>query len=400
MPSASSSPSGSQSTPIPGQSRYQLAIDCRGNTWSDACNRKPRSATQRNVTCVSGAGQRRIKSGSSIGSDVIRLQNRHIGGREDMAPTKMRGLGDRISKVLVNASNTKSTSERIMPHGINQRSVEKRTSEIRKRRKDVNKMSKLEKRGQDTRKVTPGGTEGKTEFEGQSSPDYNASDMKPSENTEFGTESQSHIPTSVQQDTVDRLMSPSPNCPDHSASPVLDSDEYGSPMSFIKAQDLNASSMRAESSASRFSTRSSVTIPINTSTPISAWSDYTVPGEEELRQKLLKGKFGAEFENYYPHVSRKKLLAVPVPSDDEDYDTDLDEGSDLVSVERARQRREDSPFPDYKQMCRSLQAVPNSYFIRHALEDDFAMRFRYPGVKDTKALSKEIKGGKVLNICQ
>lgn len=243
-----------------------------------------------------------------------------------MAPTKMRGLGDRISKVLVNASNTKSTSERSMPHGINQRSVEKRTSEIRKRRKDVNKMSKLEKRGQDTRKVTTGGTEGKTESDGQSSPDCNASDMKPSENAGFGTESPSHIPTSVQQDSVDRLMSPSPNCPDHSASPVLDSGEHGTPMSFIKDQDLNASSMRAESSSSRFSTRSSVTIPINTSTPISAWSDYTVPGEEELRQKLLKGKFGAEFENYYPHVSRKKLLALPVPSDDEDYDTDLDEG--------------------------------------------------------------------------
>ncbi|XP_046567151.1 uncharacterized protein LOC124275601 [Haliotis rubra] len=389
MPSANCSPSGSQSMGILGQSRYQLAIDGRGNAWCDTKKQKPKSATQQNNTRVSGLSQRRIKSGSSKGTNGTEVQNGHSGGVKDKTSTQMRGFSDRISNILLNASNTRSTSVDNMPEGRSKRSVEKRTTELLKRRKNVNTMSKFQNRGAYTGKVQPIGTKSNSESNGLSETDYK--DKKPSQNAGQGTESPKHTPTSVQPDTIDRLRSPSSHCPDRLASPILESGEGGSPVSFIRDLDLKSSSMRAESSASRYSTRSSVTIPINTSTPISAWSDYTVPDEEEMRQKLLKGKFGAEFENYYPHVSRKKLLAVPIPSDDEDYDTDLDEGADLVSVERARQRREDSPFPDYKHMCRTLHKVPNSYFIRHALEDDFAMRFRYLGVKDTKALSKEIK---------
>ena len=50
-------------------------------------------------------------------------------------------------------------------------------------------------------------------------------------------------------------------------------------------------------------------------------------------------------------------------------------------------------FFDYKRLCRKLKVVPNNFFMRHAMDDQFTMKHRYPGYSDVRALMHDIQVG-------
>lgn len=68
----------------------------------------------------------------------------------------------------------------------------------------------------------------------------------------------------------------------------------------------------------------------------------------------------------------------------------LHPGLELMCDERMRACKEDGEYPEYKRRCRKFRAVPNSYFLRHIMDEDMNIRFRYLGYGDSCALAQEI----------
>lgn len=66
-------------------------------------------------------------------------------------------------------------------------------------------------------------------------------------------------------------------------------------------------------------------------------------------------------------------------------------GLDLILDEKTKQLKRDGVFSEYKQRCRDLKIVPNTFLIRNAMEDDFKMRYRYMNLSDCLAMAKEIE---------
>ncbi|KAK3800976.1 hypothetical protein RRG08_001224 [Elysia crispata] len=78
---------------------------------------------------------------------------------------------------------------------------------------------------------------------------------------------------------------------------------------------------------------------------------------------------------------------------DDGYDTDLDPdlGLELLADERAKRCREDGAFAEYKQLRRRRKVVPNSFFMRHSLDEHLKIRHRYFSYGDSAVLSHEIQ---------
>ncbi|KAK7483530.1 hypothetical protein BaRGS_00025204, partial [Batillaria attramentaria] len=114
-----------------------------------------------------------------------------------------------------------------------------------------------------------------------------------------------------------------------------------------------------------------------------------MPDYEEKKQRLLKGKFRKQLMDYFPDLSTKRTVISDV-SDDEAYDTDLDKdiGLELMCDERMRACKEDGDYPEYKRLCRKYGAVPNQYFLRHIMDENLHLRFRYLSYGDSHALNQ------------
>ena len=85
------------------------------------------------------------------------------------------------------------------------------------------------------------------------------------------------------------------------------------------AESFGSSEVQSEPSVSSYGSRQSLQDESSEST-------ISEPSSIDLkRERLKKGKFGPYFQNYFPGVSRKKPEVVRDISDDEDYDTDLEE---------------------------------------------------------------------------
>ncbi|XP_041350622.1 leucine-rich repeat-containing protein 74A-like isoform X1 [Gigantopelta aegis] len=160
----------------------------------------------------------------------------------------------------------------------------------------------------------------------------------------------------------------------------------------------SANSAKPADSSASFDVRSTPSIcslgsrqSLHAESSVSATTD---PSSIDVkREKLKSGKFGPYFQNYFPGVSRKKPVEVRELSDDEDYDTDLEEDLDkhLLSQENVICSEDHGLFYDYKKLCRKLKVVPNTFFIRHAMEDRFTMKHRYPAYNDVRALMHDIQ---------
>ncbi|XP_033735670.1 leucine-rich repeat-containing protein 74A-like isoform X2 [Pecten maximus] len=129
-----------------------------------------------------------------------------------------------------------------------------------------------------------------------------------------------------------------------------------------------------------------------------AWMNGNVLDDgvyEEKRERLLRtSKLKKDLEVYFNVETPSRLAKRTwVESDDEEYDTDLDTdlGKELVIDERTKQIKEDGEFPEYKNLCRKYKTVPNSYFIRHSVEDELTMRYRYLSPKDCRAIGWEME---------
>ncbi|KAJ8308529.1 hypothetical protein KUTeg_013403 [Tegillarca granosa] len=114
------------------------------------------------------------------------------------------------------------------------------------------------------------------------------------------------------------------------------------------------------------------------------------------KQRLLKNsKLKKDLERYFDIETPSRLAERNKPlSDDDEYDTDLDTnlvGLELIVDEKTRQMKDDGLFPEYKQHCREMDVIPNSYFIRHSVDDDFTMRYRYLNSGDCACMGIEMK---------
>ncbi|ESO93568.1 hypothetical protein LOTGIDRAFT_232622 [Lottia gigantea] len=111
---------------------------------------------------------------------------------------------------------------------------------------------------------------------------------------------------------------------------------------------------------------------------------------QQRRNRMKDGKFGKLFQNYFP----EKVDAPPEisePSDDEPYETDLEEdlGTNLIKQEKGLHRHEHEY--KYGQFCEQLKVVPNNYFLRHGKTEELNMKFRYLNYGDATAMTKLIK---------
>ena len=68
-------------------------------------------------------------------------------------------------------------------------------------------------------------------------------------------------------------------------------------------------------------------------------------------------------------------------------------GLELIADEKSREVKEDGEYPEYKHNCRRFKSTPNSYFMRHSLEDDLRMRYRYLNKGDSVSISTQMKVG-------
>ena len=59
--------------------------------------------------------------------------------------------------------------------------------------------------------------------------------------------------------------------------------------------------------------------------------------------------------------------------------------------EKTKQVKEDGQFPEYKQKCRKHNVIPNHYFMRHSVDEDILMRYRYFSPGDCHAMGSEMK---------
>ncbi|XP_053408279.1 leucine-rich repeat-containing protein 74A-like [Mercenaria mercenaria] len=125
-----------------------------------------------------------------------------------------------------------------------------------------------------------------------------------------------------------------------------------------------------------------------------AWCPPLVSSERynESKDKLLSGgKFKQQIRKYFNEET--PWWEEISESDDDGYDTDLDKqiGFDLIADERSREVLKDGAFPEYKQECRKFRSNPNSYFLRHCLDDEMYMKHRYLSKGDSITLSNFIK---------
>ncbi|XP_052770142.1 leucine-rich repeat-containing protein 74A-like [Mya arenaria] len=114
---------------------------------------------------------------------------------------------------------------------------------------------------------------------------------------------------------------------------------------------------------------------------------------QEAKRRLLEGsgKFSGQMRRYF----REEVPwweQVP-DSDDDDYDTDLDThiGFALIADEKSREIIQEGMFPEYKQECRKYKSNPNSYLMRHGLDDEVSMKHRYLNEGDSKTISNLVK---------
>ncbi|KAL4238848.1 Leucine Rich repeat [Mactra antiquata] len=112
---------------------------------------------------------------------------------------------------------------------------------------------------------------------------------------------------------------------------------------------------------------------------------------------LTEGKFKGVMAKYFG--VEKKWWEEKSDSEDDGYDTDLDPhiGFHLISDEKTREILDNGPFPEYKQECRKFRSNPNSYFLRHCLDDDMEMKHRYLSKPDSITMSNFIKNHLTLN---
>ncbi|XP_069117808.1 leucine-rich repeat-containing protein 74A-like [Argopecten irradians] len=129
-----------------------------------------------------------------------------------------------------------------------------------------------------------------------------------------------------------------------------------------------------------------------------AWMNGNVLEDDvydEKKERLLRtSKFKKDLEVYFDVETPSRLAKrIWVESDDDEYDTDLDIdlGMELVIDERTKQIKDDGEFPEYKNLCRKYKTVPNTYFIRHSVDDDLSMRYRYMSPKDCRAMGWEME---------
>ncbi|KAL8619796.1 hypothetical protein ACOMHN_025882 [Nucella lapillus] len=115
---------------------------------------------------------------------------------------------------------------------------------------------------------------------------------------------------------------------------------------------------------------------------------------EEKKARVLKGKLGQKLSDYFPDLkAATKRRSLPQDSEDEAYDTDLDDdlGSELLAAERCQADQELGTHPQYKRQCQKQQVVPNTYFLRHLHDEHLHLSFRYLSFGDSYTLAKEIE---------
>ncbi|KAK3092725.1 hypothetical protein FSP39_006569 [Pinctada imbricata] len=133
----------------------------------------------------------------------------------------------------------------------------------------------------------------------------------------------------------------------------------------------------------------------------STWNYTPILTEEEYedkKERLLKHcKLKKELEKYWDvetpsRMERRRQLEML--SDDSDYDTDLDQelvGLELIVDEKTKQIKDDGSFPEYKQLCRKFKVTPNHYFMRHSMDEDIRMKYRYLNPGDCRAMGYEMR---------